>query len=268
MDLQKVISLLKTPGTMAEAHELIDLGILIVVFSFFTSLPVIHTETEIIIDSINQRVLLVQSHWAPPGEDSTSKPVYPLGLVYLATAISPKHTVKMIDLCVTETPWKDLSDVIKEYCPDVVGISIRNADSFGYSDDIPSDNLSISFCLKNLTETMNVVNEAGFSGKIVIGGQTFSMFPERIMALSDLIDFGVFLEGEKTFSILLDNMDKPELVKGIYFRRNGEVLFTGRREHVDLAKIGPPDRSLLPADIYVKSPEGIGVQSKRGCILS
>ncbi len=237
-------------------------------YSIHSIRAAIQTETEKAIGGSHQRVLLVQSYWAPPGQDSTSSPVYPLGLVYLATAISGKHTVRFIDLCVSESPWIELSDAIAEFRPDIVGISIRNADAFGYSDIVSNDHSSISFCLNNLTETLNVISEAGFTGRVVLGGQAFSMFPERIMAHSDLIDFGVFLEGESTFSELLDNLDAPESVKGLYFRRNGETVFTGRREHTDLSRIGSPDRSLMPADTYVKSPEGIGIQSKRGCILS
>ena len=210
----------------------------------------------------------MQSHWAPPGLDSTMNPVYPLGLVYLGTAISGRHTVRILDLCMAENPWKDLSDTVREYEPGVVGISIRNADSFGYSDIAPSDCSPTSFCLNNLGRTLEVISETGFSGKIVVGGQAFSMFPDQIMEHSDLVDFGVFLEGEHTFSELLDNLDEPSSVKGLYYRSGGEVHFTGRRTPADLAETRPPDRSLLPSGSYVSSPEGIGIQSKRGCILS
>ncbi len=149
-----------------------------------------------------------------------------------------------------------------------MGISIRNADSFGYSDIFADEDFSISYCLNNLTKTLNIIEEAGFHGRIIVGGQTFSMFPERIMEHSNSIDFGVFLEGENTFPELLDNLDRPDSVKGLYLRKNGSVLFTGKRDHTNLAEAGSPDRSLLPADRYIHSPAGIGIQSKRGCILS
>lgn len=223
---------------------------------------------EITIDSSRHRVLLIQSYWAPPGADSISAPVYPLGLLYLATAVSGKHSVRIIDLCTSESPWEDLSRVIADYSPDVVGISIRNADSFGYSDCISAEDVTVSYCLNNLTRTLDTIEEAGFHGCIIVGGQTFSMFPERIMEHSDRIDFGVYLEGESTFPELLDKLDEPDSVKGLYLRREGRVLFTGEREHTDLARAGSPDRSYLPAEKYLDSPEGIGIQSKRGCILT
>lgn len=223
---------------------------------------------EITIGSSRYRVLLIQSYWAQPGRVSTSDPVYPLGLVYLATAISSEHSVRIIDLCTSETPWQYLSRVIADFSPDIVGISIRNADSFGYSDVFSKEDLHLSYCLSNLTKTLNTIEEAGFYGRIIVGGQTFSMFPERIMEHSDNIDFGVFLEGENTLPELLDNLDKPDSVKGIYLRKNSRIIFTGKREYTNLAEIGSPDRNLLPADMYTHSPAGIGVQSKRGCILS
>jgi radical SAM superfamily enzyme YgiQ (UPF0313 family) len=223
---------------------------------------------EIIISTSRQRVLLIQSYWAKPGQGSTSDPVYPLGLVYLATAISGRHSVRIIDLCISESPWKDLSGAITDFSPDVVGISIRNADSFAYSDIFPHEDVSIYYCLNNLTRTLSTIKEAGFHGRIIVGGQTFSMFPERIMEHSKSIDFGVFLEGENTLPELLDNLDEPDSIKGLYLRKNGRILFTGKRKHTNLAETGSPDRSLLPADRYIHSPEGIGIQSKRGCTLS
>jgi len=223
---------------------------------------------EIIIGSSRHRVLLIQSYWAPPGKDSTSDPVYPLGLVYLATAISGKHSVRIIDLCISESPWQDLSSAIADFSPDVIGISIRNADSFGYSDLISPEDVSVSYCLSNLSKTLGTIEEAGFHGRIIVGGQTFSMFPQRIMEHSDSIDFGVFLEGDDTLRELLDNLDRPESVRGLYLRKNGRVLFTGKRELINLAKAGPPNRDFFPADRYVHSPAGIGIQSKSGCILS
>ncbi|NOQ23188.1 MAG: radical SAM protein [Candidatus Aegiribacteria sp.] len=223
---------------------------------------------EITIGNSRRRVLLIQSYWAPPGKDSTSDPVYPLGLVYLATAISGKHSVRIIDLCISGSPWDNLSSAIADFSPDVVGISIRNADSFGYSDLLTHEDVSVSYCLNNLTRTLSTIEKAGFHGWIIIGGQTFSMFPERIMAHSSSIDFGVFLEGENTLPELLNNLDNPDSVKGIYLREEGRILFTGNREYTDLAIAGPPDRSLSPADSYSHSPAGIGIQSKRGCILS
>ena len=40
-------------------------------------------------------------------------------------------------------------------------------------------------------------------------------------------DFGVFLEGEEIFPNLLQHLNHPEKVKGLYYRRGGKVHFTG-----------------------------------------
>ena len=213
------------------------------------------------------KVLLVQSLWLPPGVKKDRNPVYPLGLVYVADAIPEKHEVRILDLCVEDHPWKALRESVSAFSPDIVGISIRNSDSFGYTDVVSSPDASTSFCLTNLQRTLDEIDAAGFQGKVVVGGQAFSIFPERIMESSGRVDFGVFLEGEDSFRELLDNLEEPDKVKGIYFRREDEVVFTGPRAHADISSL-IPDRSMVHYGRYTSSPEGIGIQSKRGCVLS
>lgn len=213
------------------------------------------------------KVLLVQSLWTPPGVEKDLKPVYPLGLVYVANALSDKHKVQILDLCVQDSPWDALGERISAFSPDIVGISMRNSDSFGYTDVVSSPGSSASFCLPNLEKTLDVIDEAGFRGKVAVGGQAFSIFPEKVMEQSDRVDFGIFLEGEDSFRELLNHLDDPENVRGIYFRRGEKVIFTGAREHPDISSL-IPDRSIVPSHPYMSSPEGIGIQSKRGCVLS
>lgn len=79
------------------------------------------------------------------------------------------------------------------------------------------------------------------------------------------IDFGVFLEGEKTFSELVENMDIPEKVKGVSYRNDGQIHFTGKRR---LIKEFPTIHwEKFPPDLYAGKLEGVGLLSKRGCVL-
>ncbi|MCK4442964.1 MAG: radical SAM protein, partial [Thermoplasmata archaeon] len=70
-----------------------------------------------------------------------------------------------------------------------------------------------------------------------------------------------------SFPELLEKMDHPERVEGIYFRNSGKAFFTGRRESVDFDQLPVPTREFPDLDIrkYAKTPFSIGVQTKRGC---
>ena len=56
--------------------------------------------------------------------------VPPIGEAYLASyLISQGHEVKLLDLTLSDDYRKDVSKVIYDFNPQVIGISIRNVDS-------------------------------------------------------------------------------------------------------------------------------------------
>ena len=55
-------------------------------------------------------------------------PVYPLGLDYVAGALDSRYQVKIVDLNEFEDTAR-LAELVREFSPDVVGISIRNIDN-------------------------------------------------------------------------------------------------------------------------------------------
>jgi anaerobic magnesium-protoporphyrin IX monomethyl ester cyclase len=103
--------------------------------------------------------------------------------------------------------------------------------------------------------------------KIVIGGSGFSMFAYEVMQNEHRIDYGIFLEGEITFPELLEHLEKPGSVRGIFFRENGKVVFSGPKIQVDLTTVSFPEKNLVPLEPYLNNPEAIGVETKRGCAL-
>jgi len=69
---------------------------------------------------------------------------------------------------------------------------------------------------------------------------------------------------------LLNNLDNPEDVRGIFIRKDGSVLFTGERPLPDFSRIPPPrmDPEIIDMTRYLgPSYNIIGVQAKRGCTL-
>ena len=200
-------------------------------------------------------ILLIQAYLG-----GTEPPVFPLGLSCIASSIEG-HAIKAFDPNVSKDPHQELIHMLKGFQPDVIGISLRDIDS--------TNTRKVIFYYRYFKEIIDLLkaNSPNHS-KIIVGGSGFSMFASKIMQDEPRIDFGVYLEGEKTFPELIRNLKDPHKVKGIFYRKNGRVLFTGSRDHVDLNMLPAPDRTIIGIEPYIGIPDAIGVETKRGCALS
>lgn len=199
-------------------------------------------------------ILLVQAYLG-----RTEPPVFPLGLSCLVSSIKG-HNLKVFDPNVSKDPYVELANTLDRFRPDIVGISIRNIDS--------TNKRKVVFYYKYLRDMIDVVKSNIYSpSKIIVGGSGFSMFANEIMHDESRVDYGVFLEGEQTFPELIENLEQPEIVKGIFYRRDGEAIFTGPRDQVDLNSVPFPDRTVISLEPYKGTRDSIGVETKRGCML-
>lgn len=201
------------------------------------------------------RILLVQAYLGG-GEP----PVYPLGLACLA-AVLPDHAVRVFDPNVAADPLGDLARAVAEHAPEVVGLSLRNIDS--------TNKRRVNFYYARVRPMLDtILCHAPARPVLVIGGSGFSMFAAKIMADEPRWDLGVPLEGEAVFPLLLDRLDRPETVPGVYYRRDGQVRQTpGAAPPADLNALPPPDRARVPVAPYRNMPEAVGIETKRGCAL-
>jgi radical SAM superfamily enzyme YgiQ (UPF0313 family) len=204
-------------------------------------------------DKNKLRVLLIQSYLG-----DSEPPVLPLGLVILAGNLS-RHEVVILDLNVESKPFDALKEAVTRFKPDVVGVSLRNIDS--------TNKREVTFYYSHLRPTLNQLRNGGDGPAIIVGGAGFSMYADRIMQDEDNIDFGIYLEGEDTLPELLENLDHPERVKGVYYRQEGKVIFTGQREPGDFKCIPRIRWDLLDIKKYSANPDGIGFETKRGCSM-
>lgn len=199
------------------------------------------------------KILLFQSYLRKAGLK-----VYPLGLVSLASCAN-NHEVRICDLNLYEKPFQTLGKELQEYNPDLIGISLRNIDN--------QDRLDPVYYYQDFVKATRTIKAAKPDTPLVVGGPGFSMFAREIMERNPELDFGVYLEAEETFPELLQNLDNPETVKGIYYRKNGFVQFTGAGKFPNLNNLPPIQRSCVDMSLYPSSEINVGVQSKRGCNL-
>lgn len=200
------------------------------------------------------KVLLVQSYVS-----DREILVYPLGLACLVACLDG-HEVRTLDLNVgseQSDPWVELDHVLATFCPELVGVSLRNLDS-------PFTKVSYYEDFKRLVGRIR----AGVKGPVIAGGAGFSLFAEAIMRDVPELDYGILGEGERVLPALLEHLDAPWLVPSTYYRRNGLIC---RSEPADPpAELVSPDPDAFALVDYNRSSaaEVFGVETKRGCPLA
>jgi anaerobic magnesium-protoporphyrin IX monomethyl ester cyclase len=183
------------------------------------------------------------------------QPVFPLGLAYMASALN-NHEVVCFDANVAEDPFRGLSEIVARSKPEVVGLSLRNIDT--------AQSCDVFSYWPSFVKTVKHLRKCCPDAVLAVGGSGFSLFAKEIMKQLPDLDFGIYLEGEESFPELLDCLDHVENVKGVYYRRNGQVLFSGARRLLDFDSISIPRRDILDLFAY-EGLTAVGVQTKRGC---
>jgi radical SAM superfamily enzyme YgiQ (UPF0313 family) len=177
--------------------------------------------------------------------------VYPLGLDYVASSISSGHLVKIADINAGEKT-QSILELIRDFKPEVIGISIRNIDN---ADAAESRNF-----IKRYRDFIFTVRKNS-SAVIVLGGSGFTIFPERLMRVLEP-DYGIIGEGERMAAFLeaLESGRDPSSLPG--------VIAPGARE-----AFPPPFDTAFPrtvmdgtvARFYIARGGMLNLQSKRGC---
>lgn len=201
------------------------------------------------------KVLLIQSY------STHFPPLFPIALARIAASIREKHDVQVLDPNIA--PKFDtglIEKTLKNFNPHVVGISLRNIDSVDY--------IGREYFYPDFVNLLKCIRQVEPKTTLVAGGGGFSLFAEAIMRDRPEIDIGVFAEGEESFPELLDNMDRPERVKGVFFRRDADIQFTDKREPLDMENLQKPAFEYFDLKKYVSHRTGIGIETKRGCRMS
>jgi anaerobic magnesium-protoporphyrin IX monomethyl ester cyclase len=202
------------------------------------------------------KVLLLSS---PCSENNN--PVFPLGLAYIASKIRG-HEVHVFDPNTAGNPSNEATRLVRKIEPDVIGISLRNIDIL-----YPDSGIDVYRNISTLSDLSGFVKEAkriSPMSKIVVGGPGFTLFAREIMGTMKEIDIGIRGEGEISFPGYLESMKTPGRVRGLYVRKGGEIMYTGKPETVDMDSLEfPEDLGFIDIGRY-KNRE-VGIQTKRGC---
>jgi len=201
------------------------------------------------------RVLLISAN-----TEKLPDPVFPIGAAYMvAVAAEHGHAVETLDLCFLDGPGRALDAKLREFAPQVVGISLRNLDSSSYP-----QNTSYIDDYKTLVDAVR----AGSDAPIVLGGSGFTVMPQPIMEYLHA-DAGVVGEGEHAFPWLLERFaaGRPLESTPEYSceRVDGGVCVTPRARIKQLDDAGTPLRDGFDLHRYYERGGALNVQTKRGC---
>jgi len=141
----------------------------------------------------------------------------PLGPLYLAGYLrkyrDTKDEIRVFDLSVQRE--EEVIENLKY--SDIIGLSSTNRDGLYLSDIIRR------------------IQDSNRDYALILGGPIVSSLREEVFSYFD-VDFAVAYEGERTFLELLERFDGSAIpfhdIKGIVYR-DGEVVFTGRRESIE-----------------------------------
>jgi anaerobic magnesium-protoporphyrin IX monomethyl ester cyclase len=199
-----------------------------------------------------QRLLLIQ---APLGRSESL--IYPLGIATLASTITPPWLVRLVDpnLSGLEATQK----IVREFQPDVIGVSVRNIDSQLQRD--------LYYYYLYLKEHLIQLREWAPEAIILLGGSGFSLFPEAILQQNPVVDYGIFLEADSSLMVFLENLDTPKKTPGLFLRENGVIVYSGKAEFPAMVDLQLPRYDLLDPKPYERN-QGVGIQTKRGCPMN
>jgi radical SAM superfamily enzyme YgiQ (UPF0313 family) len=200
------------------------------------------------------RVLLVYSN-----RTRILEPTPPIGLSYVATATrAAGHKVRLVDLMVSRDPQGDLRRALREFNPEVVGISVRNI-----------DNVIAQRVLSHLDELGEVLTtvRANSPARIVLGGPATSILGPVALERLDA-DFAIVGEGEAAFPELLSAIAGQrdfQGISGLCYREGNTVKTIPPVRQEAFGSSGMGNWINWPA--YERAGGTWAIHTKRGCPL-
>ncbi len=173
----------------------------------------------------------------------------PIGCLYLAAALTPRHTVRIYDQNVDD---KRVETVVSEFAPDVIGVSFTTG------------------CMMS---SYRIAQQFKHSGYILMAGGIHPTYQpkECLEAGFDIVARG---EVEDTFSDFLDNLslEPPfinggeQLPSGYFFQdADGQYVDTGIARSLDINRYVPA-RQFLPHEYHSRYSHGV-LMGSRGCVF-
>lgn len=156
-----------------------------------------------------------------------------LGLAYLAAVAERAGYVVKIADCTLGSTYKELIKIAERFRPQIIGITATTP------------------TFRNAAYVASILRNILPEAILICGGAHPTACPEDTLN-TGIFDFLVLGEGEETFLELISYIKSkqcilPENIRGIAFKKNGEIVITPARPRIEnLDSLPFPARHLLP----------------------
>ena len=206
------------------------------------------------------RVLLVSAN-----REHLPDPIFPLGLAYIAAAVSKAgYVIDVADLCFGRHPLDELRAQVARFQPNVIGLSLRNVDNAAYP--LTVDYLALH---REVVDALHAASNA----PVILGGSGFSILPEAYMHELDG-DWGIAGEGERSFVALLRALEHgldPSNIAGVVSpaaqAKTSSRLPIQPQRPQNWGEELRPLRDPFDYARYIRRGGTGNIQTKRGCVF-
>ncbi|MCP4748495.1 MAG: radical SAM protein [Desulfobacteraceae bacterium] len=194
-----------------------------------------------------------------PNVEMLPDPVFPIGAACISAALKRAGLdCKCLDLCFEQDPQAAIRDIIEQYQPRIVALSLRNVDNVSYPH-------SVSY-LPHYRKIVQFIRQCTCS-PIVLGGSGFTLLPEAILDYLEA-DYAIAGEGEIAFvelaGRLLEHGRQPGREAG-QAKTDRPIIAAGAYMIKDLDTLPMPDHAGFDSTLYLKRGGMGSLQTKRGC---
>lgn len=169
----------------------------------------------------------------------------PLGCFYLSSFLRRWNGIetKIVDFSIEDFSYGRLDNIILNFVPDMIGISITTVLS------------------KNGFNIAHYIKKEYPSTLVIMGGTHATMLPEDCLKVCDVVVRG---EGEITLSEITDGSDVRN-IKGVSYKLGKKIVHNPKREFIsNLDNLPFPKYELSELKKYASYPE-VSMMSSRGC---
>ena len=203
------------------------------------------------------RILLIATNRHDRLQSRLNAQPMPIGLAYIAGHLDhERHEIRVLDLMFSDDHLAEVESVVKEFQPQMVGLSVRNLSNHSYMNTIWA--LPIS---KEVIDRIRLISDA----IIVCGGPAFSIMPSEILDFLGA-DIGLAGDAGETFATLANRLADGEPsyldLPGLVYKTNGQTMQNEGYCTSEFAK--PPRLEDLDMERYNKAGFGIGILTKLG----
>ena len=198
------------------------------------------------------RVLLIATNRNDRLQSRMNAQPMPIGLAYIAGHLdADRHQIKVLDLMFSDDHLADVETAVKEFQPQMVGMSVRNLSNHSY--------LNTVWALPISKEVIDLIRSIS-NAVIVCGGPAFSILSKECFEYLGP-DLGLSGDAGETFATLADRLDigEPDYfdLPGLVYKKEGQTFKNEGYCVSEFAK--PPRLEDLDMARYNKAGFGIGI---------